>query len=111
MMGADYGEAVAVAVAVAVAEAVALEVAVAVDLVCSSVVAGWILLSAVVVGPLAVRSASVGGCIRSCAKAESNVERVRATTIAPATTTGASMAVRRNSAHGEWPAWVRLRTR
>jgi hypothetical protein len=120
-MGTDHGEveAVAVGVAVAVAVPVALEVAVAVDVGCSSVVAGWV-ISTVVVGPLAVRSLGARGSdggfvaappVRSSTKAESNVERVRAATIAPTSTAGASTTVRGNSAHAEWPAWVRLRTR
>jgi hypothetical protein len=105
-------------VAVAVAVDVAVEVAVVVVVVvCSSVVAGWV-LSTVVVGPL-VRSLSArgsdapagGGPVRSSTKAESNVERVMAATIAPTSTTGASAAVRANSVRGESPAWVRLRTR
>ena len=113
------GVAVGAAVAVAVAVPVALEVAVAVDVGCSSsVVAGWV-ISTVVVGPLVVRSLGAGGSdagfvaapVRSSTKAESNVERVRAATIAPTSTTGDSTTVRGNSAHGEWPAWVRLRTR
>jgi hypothetical protein len=90
-MGTDHGEAEAVAVGVAVAVPVALEVAVAVDVGCSSVVAGWV-ISTVVVGPLAVRSLGARGSdggfvaappVRSSTKAESNVERVRAATIAP----------------------------
>ena len=118
-MGTDHGEAEAVAVGVAVAVPVALEVAVAVDVGCSSVVAGWV-ISTVVVGSLVVRSLDAGGSdagfvaappVRSSTKAESNVERVRAATIAPTSTAGASTTVRGNSAHGEWPAWVRLRTR
>ena len=106
--------------AVAVAVPVALEVGVAVDVGCSSAVgAGWA-ISTVVVGPLVVRSLGAGGSdggfvaappVRFSTKAESNVERVRAATIAPTSTTGASTTVRGNSAHGEWPAWVRLRTR
>ena len=114
------GVAVAVGVGVAVAVPVALEVAVAVDVGCSSsVVAGWV-ISTVVVGPLAVRSLGAGGSdggfvtappVRSSTKAESNVERVRAATMAPTSTTGDSTTVRGNSAHAEWPAWVRLRTR
>jgi hypothetical protein len=107
-------------VAVAVAVPVALEIAVAVDAGCSSsVVAGWV-ISTVVVGSCGVRSLGAGGSdggfvdappVRSSTKAESNVERVRAATIAPTSTTGASTTVRGNSAHGEWPAWVRLRIR
>ena len=106
--------------AVAVAVPVALEVAVAVDVGCSSsVVAGWG-ISTVVVESLVVRSLGAGGSDGgfvaappggSSTKAESNVERVRATTIAPTSTTGARAAVRGTSAHAEWPAWVRLRTR
>jgi hypothetical protein len=91
--------------------------AVAVVVVCSSVVAPWV-LSTIVVG-LLVRSvrvgdsdASAGVPVRSSkSNAESNVERVMAVTIAPRSTTGASAAVKGNSAHGESPAWVRLRTR
>jgi hypothetical protein len=120
VMATDHGKAVAVAVGVtgAVAVPVALEVAVAV-VGCSSVVAGWG-ISTVVVGALAVRSLGARGSdggfvaappVRSSTKAESNVERVRAATIAPTSTTGARTAVRGNSAHAEWPAWVRLRTR
>jgi hypothetical protein len=96
-----------------VAVAVAVEVAVAVVVVGSSVVAGWVLSTVVtVVAGLLVRSASMGAPVRSSQRnAESNVERVMATIIAPKSTTGASAALRGNSAHGESPAWVRLRTR
>jgi hypothetical protein len=101
---------VAVGVAVAVAVPVALEVAVAVDVGCSSVVAGWV-LSTVVVRSLVVCSLGARGSdgefvaapVRSSTKAESNVERVRAATIAPTSTTGASTTVKGNNAHGEWP--------
>jgi hypothetical protein len=54
---------------------------------------------------------SVGGPVCSSRNAESNVERVMAVTIAPKNTTGASAAVKGNSAHGESPTWVRPRTR
>ena len=113
----DQGEAVAVAVEVAVA--VAVEVDVGVVVVCSSVVVGGWVLSTVVVG-LLVRSvvsargldAPAGGPVRPSTKAESNVERVMAATIAPTSTTGARAAVRGNSTHGESPArGIRLRTR
>ena len=107
----------AVGVAVAVDVAVGVGMAVAVVVVCSSVVAPWV-LSSIVVG-LLVRSvragdsdASAGVPVRSSkSNAESNVERVMAATIAPRSTTGASAAVKGSSAHGESPAWVRLRTR
>ena len=103
--------------AVAVDVAVGVGMAVAVVVVCSSVVTPWV-LSTIVVG-LLVRSiragdsdASAGVPVRSStSNAESNVERVMAATIVPRSTTGASAAVKGSSAHGESPAWVRLRTR
>jgi hypothetical protein len=49
--------------------------------------------------------------IGSSSNAESNTERVMATTIAPTSITGASAAVKGYSAHRESPAWVRARTR
>jgi hypothetical protein len=49
--------------------------------------------------------------VGSSSNVESKVERVMATTIIPTSMTGASVAVRGNRAHGESPAWVRLRTR
>jgi hypothetical protein len=49
--------------------------------------------------------------VGSSSNVESKVERVMATTIIPTSMTGASAAVRGNRAHGESPAWVRLRTR
>ena len=80
--------------AVEVAVAVAVEVDVGVVVVCSSVVVGGWVLSTVVVG-LLVRSvvsargldAPAGGPVRPSTKAESNVERVMAATIAPTSTT------------------------
>ena len=108
--------AVAVAMEVAAAVGVAVAVAVEVIVVCSSVVGGWV-LSAIVVR-LLMRSVGAGGSdaflvtpVRSSTNAESNVERVMATTIAPTSTTGASAAAREYSANAESPAWVRLRKR
>ena len=49
--------------------------------------------------------------VGSSSNAESNTERVMAATIAPTSIIGASAAVRGYSAHGESPAWVRLRRR
>ena len=49
--------------------------------------------------------------VGSSSNAENNIERVMATTIAPTSITGASAAVKGYSAHGESPAWVRVRTR
>ena len=77
----------------------------------SWVVAGRV-LSTMVVALLVVRwlsargsdVGSVDGPVRPSRNAESNVERVVAATIVPTSTTGASAAVRGNSAHGEWPA-------
>ncbi len=99
--------------------AVAVGVAVAVGC-CSPVVVAGCVPSTVVVGLLLVCSvvragggsgSPAGVPVRSSTIAESNVERVMATTIAPKSITGASAAVRGNSAHGESPAWVRSRTR
>ena len=109
--------AVAVEVEAAVGVEVGAGVTVAVEvIVCSVAVAGWVLSREVVW--LLMRSSRAGGSdaslgmpARSSTNAESNVERVMATTIAPKSTTGASAVVSGNSAHGESPAWVRLRKR
>ena len=86
--------------------AVAVAVAVAVGC-CSPVVVGWV-PSTIVVGllvySLRAGDSSAGVPVGSPTTAESNVERVMATTIAPKSITGASAAVRGNSAHGESPA-------